>query len=427
MESLDFLGGKICFYSNRQETIKSNFGGIISSICIILLGLLIAGFGQDFFKRTNPQIIQSTITSDEYPEFVVNNKNFSIAFRIEDDSGKLFDRTDLFYAEFIYYINQKNAKGTWEEIEYRILNSTVCNSNLIYDDSTFIQENDQIYCPILNNIIVGGYWDYNFVKAFQINVRECLEGNFSPNNIACATQEEKQKFLSEKLYFSLYYQEIIVNPHNYKQGLQRFMKTEYLILDHKLEKTQIYFFELNTMKTDYGWLLVDEKVENLIGFKDNSMDIISKDLLKHGMFEDSLARISIYFNKDLNEFRREYSKAQTLAAQVGGVLKFFIWIGSTIVSKYNLCMINLNLGSLILYEKNENEVINKETSKNDSSRFSLKNNFSSDVKFSPTILQLNIKNDLNSYVSPEIGCKKERVETPKNNLESNYEVRKYII
>lgn len=398
MESLDFLGGKMCFYTNNQETIKSKFGGLVSSVCVIVLGLLVAGFGQDFFKRTNPQIVQSTISSKEYQEFIINNKNFSVAFRLEDDNGLTIDRPDLFYVEFRYYINQKNEDGSWEELENTNLYSPICNTDMIYDNSTFLDENDQVFCPQLNNLTVGGYWDYNFVKAFEIHIFQCLEGNFTPDNKPCSTQKEKEEVLSQKLYFSLFYQVIIVNPHDYNKGLQRFMKNDYFILDPILEKNPDYYFEENIMKTDYGWLMKDVTVENLLGFKYNRMDIISRDLLNNGSFENSLARITLYFQKDLKEFRREYSKAQTLAAQVGGVLKFFLSIGGIIVSKYNLYMMKLSLGNLILDDtQNQKEDINSnrkisneyETSKNNISRFSLKNNTPFDIKCTSTVLGLN--------------------------------------
>lgn len=409
MDDFDLLGGNLTFHSNKQETIKTKFGGFISAVTIIFLGLLIAGFGQDFFKRTNPILVQSTLSNKQYPEYIINNKNFSFAFRLEDDDGVAINRPELFYTKVSYINTEKDDKGTYVTLNRIVLETHKCTEEMFYEGSGFVSENNNVLCPQFKNISVGGYWDASFVNRFQIEIYQCIEGNFTPDNMPCGSNKDREKVLANKLYFSVFYQVVVVNPNNYKNGLQRYIKNNYYTLDTRIQKNPYYFYEETIMRTDYGWLLKDITEENIIGFKSNYMDFISLDSLNSGNFAGSLTRAVFYFEKDKKEFHREYQKAQDLAAQVGGILKLFLTIGTFIIHKYNIYSLKLELGSLMINgsniysqdtEKLNNNKLNFSQVKEDlvsQQRSNLNSHFK--VDFSPSKFKVDSMNESNLNMS----------------------------
>ena len=104
MEKFDFLGQPINLYHKNSDTLKTSFGGVMTILSFIIMGLVIFAFGQDFFNRTNPKVIFSTETLDEYELHQINNRNFSIAFRIENAFGNIYnDDRNIFVIERYVY------------------------------------------------------------------------------------------------------------------------------------------------------------------------------------------------------------------------------------------------------------------------------------------------------------------------------------
>ena len=104
LKKFDFLGRKLSFYYDSEEFTKTSFGGVVTIFLIIILGLLISGLGQDFFKRTNPSVITSTSTTQAPPIFNINNKNFSMGIRISRAYGGAYTIDEqVMYIDATYY------------------------------------------------------------------------------------------------------------------------------------------------------------------------------------------------------------------------------------------------------------------------------------------------------------------------------------
>lgn len=352
MKELDILGKRVNFYYKKQETINSGFGGLISSFIVIVLALLIASFGQDFFKRTNPSMVSSVKSPKDYTKFWINNKNFSFAFQLGD--FKANQNSTLFYPVIQHYYYSKDENNNWIYTKDH-LEIKPCSDDLFYDGNDFIASSAYgvMSCPVFKNYTVGGYADGQFMAKIQIEIFQCMEGDTDLNGIPCESDEKKNKILSDKLYFVMYYQTTLIDANNYDEGLKRTIESNYYTLDTVLYKNPYYFFQNITLETDYGWIMKSKKTESYLAFKTKYMDMNSFATLNSGGYKDSLTRAVIYFSKDTQEYFREYVKVQTLAAQVGGIIKMFMIMGSVLVDRYNLFKAKFELGSLIMYDNQE--------------------------------------------------------------------------
>lgn len=412
MKNFDFLGKKLTFFHNNNETITSAFGGVISLFTMIILILLILSFGNDFFYRKNPSVVSSTKSPDEYTKFYINNKNFSFALQISNFLPN--QNTTLFYPLVTYQHDYKDENNDWKTIKTRLKLKT-CTEDMFYNDTTFFKQNNLNYltCPIFDNLMVGGYVDGTFAAKINIEVYECLEGKTDLNGNICESDEKKNKIFSEKLSLLMYYQNILIEPDNYDNGLKRVMEGSYYNLDKNIYKNPYYFFQNISMSSDYGWLIESKDMKSYLGFKTKYMDVLSFDTLGRGSFKGSLTRAVFYFSKDSQEYQRNYVKIQSLAAQVGGIIKIIMIAAYFMVDYYNLFKIKLELSYLFLTKNEVNEI----------NTISLipypKNIFSNNKLLSnPNNLADKAKiNDRNCSISQFIYKDKQNVSSNSNNIE----------
>lgn len=336
LKSIDILGERISFYYQDKQSIKTSFGGTISLILTLLFALLIIGFGQDFFARTNPNMLGSTEAYDIAPMFTVNNKNFSLALRIEDMNASPVVQPELF--EIVgKYLHYNLINGEFIPIAEHMINITNCTQDHFYDGSTFAKETRVgMVCPEMKDLILGGNWDQNEIGQLEFKLKVCKQGEKSSRNLPCGTDLQREEYMSQGLFFSFYYQKTLLNPNNYHNGLGKTILTDYYTVSNNLYKNRNYYFKETLLKTDYGWLIEDIEETHSYGFDYNIVHYEYFNNLSDGSFLDALSTIGVYFTREKEHYKRVYPKAQTLAAQVGGILQIFLQIGILIVSHYNL-------------------------------------------------------------------------------------------
>lgn len=374
MKNLDFLGGNINFYHQDQRLLQTNFGGYITLLMSFVLGLLIFGFGQDFFKRTNPYMVKSTETPQTYPKYVLNNKNFSLAFRLEDEDGNSFMDFTKLYFEFTYNYLIKDDKGDWILSDDRLLELETCSEDMFFDGSNFAETTnlESLICPKFNNTKAGGYWDSDEVGYFYLRVNICPAGSII-NGYECSSQEETDALLQKRLYIDFYYQKVIINPNDYNNGIKTLISTFYYTIDKYLMKNTYIYFKDNQLSTDYGWLVESLDIESVLGVDYTTTDFLTAELLKGSSSSNILTNCMFYFSRETDIYRREYTKAQTLVAQVGGILKMFMMIFSFIVSHYNLYYTQLSIGKFLLRNSEYKSILGGNHDSNSKGNMALSN------------------------------------------------------
>lgn len=381
LKNLDFLGDKLPFFHQSQDRLKTSFGGLFSLLMTIMLGVLIFGFGQDFFKRKNPNFISSNMFQPKIPMYTVNNKNFSIAFRLEDINAAPFNQPQHFSLIAMYsHFKLNNSTGEFDYIAYEPLPLVKCSLDMLFDEQIFFNEKNvgTYFCPVLNNTLLGGSWAQDEVAWFDLRVNLCIDRNNNEgiNNLTCSSALEKQKVIEKSVFLSIFLQKTQIDPSEYLSAMSKFFQLQQFGLSPFLFKFMEAFFVESVMDTDYGWLISDVKRTNSLGASSKDVHVnFIQDLLSGNFLEGSIARVSISFSNEMNVYYREYPKAQTLAAQVGGILKIFITLGYLLISRYNLHSVQLSFADFTSRNKNKyfNNKDHKNGSKNNSYVGTLKN------------------------------------------------------
>lgn len=350
MEKFDFLGGKITLSYKGETSIKTKFGGIITIIISIILSLLIVGFGNDFFYRTNPTIIRETVSSNNFPVYNLTNKQFPFAVDFEDLNGVPFEDTRALYFEIIYMQYQRDADGKWN-VTNKVVDIIPCTEDMFEGNDTFKKYNFQKYlCPNLGTgIIIGGSPSSNFSSSLFFSVKKCEEGKVNFKGEPCLSMKETKDIIDNGgLYLNFYIQKTFITPNNYENGISYRLINEYFTISSFLQKSYVYYFSETIMKTDYGWILRNEKLISIIGLQ-------SKEIDYNLVTTDTLASLWLQFSNERDLYKRDYMKVQTLVANVGGILKLFLTIGQFIVVFHN----NIEFDKKILNYCDSNLIKNK--------------------------------------------------------------------
>lgn len=354
LRKIDIFQTKLTFDVEENDSIKTNFGGFITILMVVFFGLLVAGFGQDFFKRENPNILRSESFYFESPYHAINNKNFTFSFFIQDSNNMLIDDDTFAYFTFSY----RHFRGS-EFVSSEGLEVTPCTQDLLVEGHFDKEFNyTKMYCPRFNNITIGGGWIQPEIKFIFVNALFCPEGEFSPSGRPCKSEVEKRQIISQNLFLEMNYQKIFFEPDDYEHPMKQVKGYFHNLIDLELMKRTEFKIREITTETDFGWLIKDVKEDVMLGVDTIGFESISRETRKESIYfaENCFATLAFTMQNEKIHYKREYQKVQTLVAQVGGILKAFLVAGFFVVNNYNTY-------SFMLRMKDSLESINKHFSK----------------------------------------------------------------
>src|SRR5689334_21071953 len=102
LTAIDIFGHKAEFNIQGSISFKTKFGGVISLISCFCMIIFMIFFGDDFYHRKNPKIIESTIFNTEYPMTNLTTSQGIIAWKIEDHYTVIPHWENILYPKMMY-------------------------------------------------------------------------------------------------------------------------------------------------------------------------------------------------------------------------------------------------------------------------------------------------------------------------------------
>lgn len=333
MKKLDYLGTECKFYFDECDTFQTKFGGIFTVILGVVMLLLFIFFGRDFYLRTNPLVIAEVGTYSYYPDYYLSNANFTVVVGIETEKNDVLEDESEIYLEFYLYSYQyKDESSRLKKEPYPLVK---CNASHFSNDKESNADRFKRHkCVDLNSLYVGGFWDSNSIFYISFNVNRCSKGRRSRNGTKCSDSPT----IDQQYYFSIYTQTYRVSPSDYVSPLKYSIKNESAMVDERLKKYLKYYYQEIIVKTDYGWLFEETVTERALSYNFDQSDFASYDPKT-----EMLIIADLYFINNFTSYNRVYSKVQSLAANVGGVMKLLVFIGVVFVNKYSLYKLRLEM------------------------------------------------------------------------------------
>jgi len=333
LSTIDIFGAKFGFNINNQETYKTAFGGTLSIFTLLVIVIFTFLFGQDFYYRINPSVFLNTFVPEKYdPPIALRPENFTIAWRIEGDDKYALNFTKVLYPVMKRFRFKRNEKDQLDLVDDVPLELTKCSA-----ENTKVKEFsnnfklDEWYCFdwTKGNFTFGGFWDGDYVNAFQTLLFLCENGvEYNATNPKCTSFKDYQEFsnLYRGLQMSIMYPQFYFAADDLEDPLRITYKNYYYYFNLKTFKIDRLFFNKVTLNDDRGWILEDTKSSSML-----SLNRIQSDQNLNEIFDGSSSQLyefNLYMEKSSQMIRRSYMKIQDVSAKVGGIIKFIMTVFS---------------------------------------------------------------------------------------------------
>ena len=316
LKYLDFFGTNINFYTDKHRKFYTSFGGIFTLLSIFFGIAVFIQFNYDDLFHNIP-ISTTSIKKESYRNIKFIEEKIWIPWRIRDYQSKTFNHKGLLYPIIYYYKGVKNTTEDSLDLSYDIINYTLCNETSMinnYDSYIIDKELDQLYCIDMDELNMGGNWDYNFLNYVKFDLYLCKNGiDYDENNLNCSSYdkiiEASDKYNS--LAFEMYYPVVHYQPMNKTTPIFIRYSEYFYHLSRFSNKIDRIYLQQYILKDDKGWFFKNEKFFSNWGYVTLNGDSYTtgnkKDLINEGS-SSRLYSFNIYLKSDVVYYSRSYKK-----------------------------------------------------------------------------------------------------------------------
>jgi hypothetical protein len=172
-----------------------------------------------------------------------------------------------------------------------------------------------------NPFIQGEMTSFNSSSLYY-DIHRCV--NTTTNGNKCAPQSEIDSVLFD-FYISYPYVDAYVNLDSYETPYSYFLNRNVISLSTKMGKISYMKMKSTVIQTDSGILVDDLDERSLLQAEPPTTDVLG---------DGRLISVFVYTTKIQDMYVRKYIKIQDIVANVGGLLKFLLTLGTIILMPY---------------------------------------------------------------------------------------------
>lgn len=326
----DIFGQSISFNVMGKSKHKSLIGSIFTLILTAGTILCIIAFGQDFFNKTNPSVLSTTIAPEVYgPAYQLNYSNVQFPFRIKDVFyGNSFNFSGLL--EPLPFFNQfERVNGTMKRVNQVFVQTTPCTEEMLpIEARKLVKTPSDYFCFDFkkDNISLGGSLSEDYYHTLQINMR-CAKQKFTAVNVPpeeCDYEGLDGRISALQRSGAFAYIEILYPEYYISEDLNEPLKVEYKPYSHELtltsQKNEAFWLQTVEFDDDQNWIATSSVSFSKIGLSKivTAQTIMNKDMIVKDKWSIFIFRFLL--EKNYNRYQRRFMKISNLAAQVGGVI-----------------------------------------------------------------------------------------------------------
>jgi hypothetical protein len=307
--------------------------------------------GRDFFKRKNPKTSNYIDFEKNYTLFNLSDYEFNLMYIVTDYENKYVDKSlynDLI--EVDAYIKKFKKGSLQEKIP---LNTNLCKD--IYKNKELPDyELEHLKCVDTQNEFLYGNYDSDIWHTISIEVISKIE--VKDNLDSYSDKKRIKEFEKMNLYLNVFVNDVKILPNDYEKGLSlSYIVSFYPIsFDKSLRAFSQKYFILNNVISDYGWIFQNSKELNALGFSIEDKKPMLSFLPNH------LVLIELMTEKNKKYYTREFPKIQTLVAELGGILNFFMLIFSQLSYQYSFYHLKIKVyKTLTKLDENKSNCVDK--------------------------------------------------------------------
>ena len=188
----DGFGASFNFYIEKNRKLYTSFGGILTLLSIIFSTIIFIYMNLDDFLHNLPNSTTST-EKEKYHRIKFKEEKIWIPWRIRDFGGKTINHTNFLFPIIYYYKGIRNNELKSMRITHEFINYRLCNETSMVNNTDYFVidiELDQLYCIDMEDLIIGGSWDSDFLYLITFDLYGCKNGiDYDENNTNCTTYD----------------------------------------------------------------------------------------------------------------------------------------------------------------------------------------------------------------------------------------------
>ena len=342
LKYVDCFGTSFNFYTERNRKLYTPLGGILTLFSLICGTLIFISMNIEELKHNIP-ISSTSVIQEKYRNIKFAKEKIWIPWRVRDYEGHLANITGLLYPIIYYYSGVRNKTENKLNLGYSFLNYKLCSeTSMINNTDYFIIDAplDELYCIDMENLDMGGNWDYDFVNYVEFDLYVCKNGiDYNETNKNCTSYDElilaAQK--DNSFEFEIYYPMVHYQPMNKSSPIFVKYNSYFYHLSRFSNKIDRLYLQKHVLIDDKGWVSKKEKITKFWGCEKLSGDSYATGDTKDLMNEGSSSRLysfNIYLNFETMVYNRYHKKIFLIIADglpiVYIVFNFFKFIAKVI-------------------------------------------------------------------------------------------------
>ncbi|EAR85581.2 transmembrane protein, putative (macronuclear) [Tetrahymena thermophila SB210] len=333
MIGFDFFASQIQLRFQGNRAYRTPIGQFFTFLIISIVTARLIVMVNTIYNRTEPVVLYKERQIESPRQFTMNNKTLPFAFGMED--GITFQNfIDPSIYTVVAYQQTKNtivnSQGVSQEVWTRV-NATVqrCTEQNFQNPLTkngFLKlPINDLYCiqPQLEQVIEGDFIQETFSQ-FIIEVYPC-QGQ------GCGDVKKLGKG-----YFTIYFQDIVVDPEDDQNPFKFFNRDLFWTTSIEFTQQAIMYFRNNYIYSDYGWIFQDIKKQSYISYSSQEVSLT--------FGTPYFLQLVMRFEKQKESvYTRSYLKLNDIFSQMGGFFQTMMAIGFILCGQISNLMLNKSI------------------------------------------------------------------------------------
>ena len=294
-------------FSPSRDKISTSFGVCFSLLIFVIL--LFSFIRSDMIQKINPSVILQTKVLDSPPKLMIKNSIFQINMGIYDMYLNIYPIDPTILTLSAVKVDISNNDELHKKIEVRSINMSTCDEDLNYNQ----------IC-VMDDLYVDGYVDKSQVSYFFFELDFCDNTNISNN---CKSEKEISDFLYGKV-FAVSYNIPILDLNNYENPIHYSNRTEWILLDTRLDKTLSVFLKSSELIDDDGYYFKNAKINTTVTTDQTVTDYIIRNTSE---LKGEICRVVFFSSPNLLQNSRNYQKLDQVLANMSGLANFILIVG----------------------------------------------------------------------------------------------------
>jgi len=328
IEACDFLAKEFKFQIEGRKKYQTILGGLLSIILTVAVIYISYYFGKELWEHKSPILLEKKSLLDDFPMINLTQKDFNVAFRLENDNGDFYSDPSLFEYYFYYqYYKQNNDTGYYELYKSITAKPVVCNTSYV-PQAVLDKEKLNNYLCVNNTYQAGGDWSSTFLAFPSVYIMPCNKMTEERYNITCASKKDLAEVLKNNImYLDVIIQKDLVDPNSFQRERIKSYHYNYWPLSTDPNETKLVIVEYTKAQLDYdfGVLFEDHQKSQYIEYN----DVVSFNKRVLGAIDPILGdhpicEVRIMINRSFKQYFIYYTKLQDVLVIVGGLMNVVV-------------------------------------------------------------------------------------------------------